>query len=52
MDFMHDTLADGRIVRVLTLTDSHTRESLQKTGADQTGSESVAKLPVAAAKTP
>jgi len=28
MDFMHDTLADGRLVRVLTLIDSYTRESL------------------------
>jgi putative transposase len=28
MDFMHDTLADGRLVRVLTLIDSHTRECL------------------------
>ena len=28
MDFMHDTLADGRRVRVLTLIDSYSRECL------------------------
>jgi len=28
MDFMHDALADGRLVRVLTLIDTHTRECL------------------------
>ena len=28
MDFMHDTLYDGRRLRVLTLIDSHTRECL------------------------
>jgi putative transposase len=28
MDFMSDTLADGRRIRVLTLIDSHTRECL------------------------
>jgi putative transposase len=28
MDFMHDTLADGRRMRILTLIDSHTRQCL------------------------
>ncbi len=28
MDFMHDALADGRLVRVLTLIDTYTRECL------------------------
>jgi putative transposase len=33
MDFMHDTLLDGRLLRVLTLIDSHTRECLALVGS-------------------
>ncbi len=33
MDFMSDQLYDGRRIRILTLVDNHTRESLALSGA-------------------
>ena len=44
MDFMHDTLADGRLVRVLTLIDSHTRECLALVAQPRFRGEDVARM--------
>lgn len=44
MDFMHDTLADGRLVRVLTLIDSYTRESLALVAQARFRGEAVARV--------
>jgi putative transposase len=44
MDFMHDTLADGRQIRVLTLIDSYTRECLALRAQVRFGGEDVTRV--------
>jgi putative transposase len=44
MDFMHDTLVDGRLLRVLTLIDSYTRECLALAARTQFRGEDVAAV--------
>jgi putative transposase len=44
MDFMHDTLVDGRLLRVLTLIDSYTRECLALVAHSRFRGEDVAAV--------
>jgi putative transposase len=44
MDFVHDTLADGRAIRVLTLIDSHTRECLSLAAAARFTGDDVVRV--------
>jgi putative transposase len=44
MDFMHDTLADGRSFRVLTVIDTHTRECVALEGATGFSGGEVARI--------
>jgi putative transposase len=44
MDFMHDLLADGRLVRVLTLIDSYTRECLALRAQTRFGGDDVTRV--------
>jgi putative transposase len=44
MDFMHDALADGRLVRVLTLIDTYTRECLALLAQPRFTGEDVARV--------
>jgi putative transposase len=44
MDFMHDTLVDGRLLRVLTLIDSYTRECLALVARSRFRGEDVAAV--------
>jgi putative transposase len=44
MDFMHDTLADGRLLRVLTLIDSYTRECVALVAGARFRGEEVARV--------
>lgn len=44
MDFMHDRLANGRLLRVLTLIDSHTRECLALAAQERFGGADVVRV--------